>query len=330
MGRFVNWFVNSKDFFYSTVLFLLDLNMQSIFSFALLMDIKGNALWRNVTCLPQTSLLPVFFAQARWDEISPPSSGSALVSPPSWACLEKRGTQEASRSDARTTSAGPFKYTGAAALLRGPFGCPNINFKAEPSYPAIHFTCYYPQSHSFCNYTQLLSMGQGWNLDGLVDQSFAAQPSVLLKLHQTTCPSHTFTREKDPELLKLLCLGQELITQPEVTISCFQTENHGLRLRGFLTFFPTTSHSQVQTAPVHLPKVMGRRGQQNHIICKKQRPNYQVNPNPIPTRKLFDIVPSKQTQLPLWSHKDWIGRNNSPSTPYSHSTPCSTPTGTQS
>ena len=44
--------------------------------------------------------------------------------------------------------------------------------KAEPgqSTEEAHFGHLYPQSHSFCHYLELMTIGEGWNINGLLNE----------------------------------------------------------------------------------------------------------------------------------------------------------------
>lgn len=61
----------------------------------------------------------------------------------------------------------------AAALLQAPSGCltPDPISKAKPSNHTQenHFDCLYQQSHSLSHFSRLVTKGEGWNVNRLIN-----------------------------------------------------------------------------------------------------------------------------------------------------------------
>ncbi len=122
--------------------------------------------------------------------------------------------------------------------------------KGEPSHPTeeAHFGRLYSRSCSFGHYPKLMTIGEGRNKDRPVNRELClsaqlplhhdgsvqsphycrrcTDPPVDLSLH----PS--LTREQDPEILKFLHLGQDLIPDPERALQALLAEDHGLEFGG--------------------------------------------------------------------------------------------------
>jgi len=81
--------------------------------------------------------------------------------------------------------------------------------KGEPRHPAeeAHFGHLYSRSRSFGHYPQLVTIGEGRNVDWPINPraSPSTDPPVSLPLHSS------LTREQDPEILELLHLGKDFI-----------------------------------------------------------------------------------------------------------------------
>lgn len=122
----------------------------------------------------------------------------------------KEGAQEASRSDARTTSRAPHSLS-----------------KAEPRQltEETQFGHLCPWPNSFGHSPKLLTAGGGWNIEQLVNPLLcllaSPQPSdttlpLRLTPHQSSCPSHTpFCRSLVNETLRYLnslSLGSKHVT----------------------------------------------------------------------------------------------------------------------
>ncbi len=153
-----------------------------------------------------------------------------------------------------------------------------------------------------------MTIGEIRNIDWLVNQELrlAAQllhrnrpvhrphycrsctdPSVNLLLHRS------FTREQDPNILKLLHLRQELSTNLKWASHLYPTEHHGLGLGGADS---NPSRFTLSCKPSQcMPKFLVWRCQQDNIICKKQRWNR--------------VVPKPDTLRPLTAHKNSVHKN---------------------
>ncbi|XP_054874822.1 protein-cysteine N-palmitoyltransferase HHAT isoform X2 [Amphiprion ocellaris] len=94
--------------------------------------------------------------------IPPAGSGSTLGSPPWWTCLENL-----QRKSLQTTSTGSFRREGAVPLLRAPSGC--LSFSPYHPTEEAHFSCLYPRSCSLGHYPELMTIGESWNVDELVN-----------------------------------------------------------------------------------------------------------------------------------------------------------------
>ncbi|XP_062311935.1 uncharacterized protein LOC134016604 [Osmerus eperlanus] len=122
--------------------------------------------------------------------------------------------------------------------------------KGEPGHPAekTHFGRLYSRSRSFGHYPQFVTIGEGRNVDRLVNRELRLSTQLLLHHNgPMQSPHHcgrrtdppvdlalhpSLTREQDPEILELLRLGQDLLPDPEIALHLFPVDNHGLRFGG--------------------------------------------------------------------------------------------------
>ena len=137
---------------------------------------------------------------------------------------------------------------------------PHLISNAEPSHPLeeTHFGCLYPRSCSFSHYPQLMTIGEGWNVDGPVNRELRLPAQLLLhhngpvhRPHYCRCRTNlsvhllhfALTREQDPEILELLRLRQQLTPNPEGALHSFSGRGTMASDLEVLTLIPTASHS---------------------------------------------------------------------------------------
>ncbi len=115
----------------------------------------------------------------RPDKIYNPSSEYGVSppgSPPSWTCLENL-QREASRRHPNQMPGPPqqasfdTKEQPLNSELPPDVRAPHPTSKAEPSHPTekTNFSRMYPRSHSFGHDPQLMTIGEDWNVDVLVN-----------------------------------------------------------------------------------------------------------------------------------------------------------------
>ncbi len=155
--------------------------------------------------------------------IPPACSGSTQGYPTSWTCpenLQRKAPRRHPDQMSKPPQLAPFDMKEQWLYSELPLDvwAPYPISKAEPSHPAeeTHFTLLCLQSHSFSHYPKLMTIGEGWSEDRLVNQKLCppAQRPVhhygpVQRMHFFWCCNNlpvnlTLTREQDPKILELL------------------------------------------------------------------------------------------------------------------------------
>ncbi len=104
------------------------------------------------------------------------SSGSAPGSLPGWTCLEKLHREAPRRHPNQIPKPPQLALFDAKEQwlyfeLPPDVQSPHPISKAEPSHPTeeTHYSHSYPLSHPFSHDPQLMTIGEGWNIDGLIN-----------------------------------------------------------------------------------------------------------------------------------------------------------------
>ncbi|KAL4009579.1 hypothetical protein ACER0C_003431 [Sarotherodon galilaeus] len=134
------------------------------------------------------------------DRISPACPGSALGPPPDGTCPEHLA-QEASLSDAQTTSTYSFQWPFRMAELL------SLSLRKRPD------TLRRKPISAACIHDLVLSLSlhHDGSVHGPHHCSHSTNPPIVLP------PPSPIACEQDPEILKLLHLGQELVPDPELS-----------------------------------------------------------------------------------------------------------------
>ncbi len=154
--------------------------------------------------------------------ISPVCSGSTPGSPTSCTCIETSVWKVPRRHpDQMPEPPGSFPHKRAAALLWAPYPIS----KGELMHPVAesHFERLYPRSHSFCHCPKLMTIGEGWNAEQLVNRKLCHPARFPLHhngpiqrvhycFHSTNPPvdlTHHFilTRKQNLEIVELQPAG---------------------------------------------------------------------------------------------------------------------------